>query len=241
MNTLPQQTAVELTPAQAPSPSIADRAAGLAPYRNAAETIGAEDIAIPRMMVAQATSQAVQDGLVPVGAIYVASDANDPEPVVMHQPDAQTGVLVHPIALRKQWVYDEDGDFRVVDDLADDVPQDAARAYTYALLVPEYDPELPVSLMLKGTATQVAKKFNLAIKRAEPAPPWSVAFRLTTGTRQNDRGRWFVVQAASVAEADAKHVELASRLATMLGIAVDTRATGGGVVEHADESNDIPF
>jgi hypothetical protein len=239
MNTVPQQTGVELTPAQTPSPSIADRAAGLVPYQSASEIIGAEDIAIPRMTVAQATSQAVQDGLVPSGAIFIAQDANDPEPVIVHQPDAKTGVLVHPITLRKQWVYDEAGEFRVVDYLAEDVPQDAQLAYNFALLVPEYDAELPVSLMLKGTATQTAKKFCLAIKRAEPAPPWTTAFRLTTIPRQNDRGRWHVVQATS-AEPDAKHVEQAAALAAMLGIA-DTRAIGGGVVEHAGESDDLPF
>jgi hypothetical protein len=221
MNTVPQQSGVELAPAQTPSPSIADRAAALTPHRSAAETIGTEDLAIPRMMIAQATSQAVQDGLVPVGAIYVASDANDPEPVVVHEPGSKSGVLVHPIALRKQWAYsDEAGDFRLVDYAAEGVPQDAQLAYTFVTLVPQFDAGLPVSVMLKSTATQTAKRICLWIKRAEPAPPWSVAFRLTTVPRQNDRGRWFVVQATS-AEPDANHVEQAAALAAMLGIAVD--------------------
>ena len=163
------------------SRSIAERAAELMPYRSAAETISAEDLAIPRMTVGQSTAAAVQDGLVPPGAMYVASDANDPEPVMLHKPGDKTGVLIHPIALRKQWAYtDEAGDFRLADYLAADVPEDAQLAYTFVLLVPEFDPELPVSLMLKSTATQTAKKICLAIKRAEPAPPWSVAFRLTT-------------------------------------------------------------
>jgi hypothetical protein len=252
MNTLSQQAAVpagsterELTQAQPPGTalsagnglSIADRAAALMPYQRAAETIGAEDLAIPRMTVAQSTSAAVQDGLVPSGAIYVASDANDPEPVIVHKPGAETGVVIHPITLRKQWAYnDEAGDFRLADYLAPDVPEDAQLAYTFVLLVPGYDPELPVSLMLKSTGTQTAKKICLAIKRADPAPPWSVAFRLTTVPRQNDRGRWHVPQAIS-AEADPMHVEQAAALAGLLGIAVDTRANGGGVV--SDEP--LPF
>ena len=139
---------------------------------------------------------------------------------------------MHPIALRKQWAYnDENGDFRLVDYLAAGVPEDAQLAYTFVLLVPEYDPELPVSLMLKSTGTQTAKKICLAIKRAEPAPPWSVAFRLTTVARQNDRGRWHVPQAIS-AEADPKHVEQAARAGRDAGIAVDTRANGSGVGER---------
>lgn len=254
MNTVPQQAAVptgnigrELTQAQAPgtalspnnSLTIAERAAELMPYRSAAETIGAEDLAIPRMMVGQPTSGAVQDGLVASGAIYVGSDANDPEPVIVHKPGAKTGVLVHPIALRKQWACtDEAGDFRLADYLAAEVPEDAQLAYTFVLLVPEYDPELPVSLMLKSTGTQTAKKICLAIKRAEPAPPWSVAFRLTTVPRQNDRGRWHVPQAIS-AEADPKHVGQAGVLAAMLGIASDTRVSGEN--RGGDDDGRLPF
>ncbi len=199
--------------------SLAERSAELAPYRSAAETIDASDLAVPRMMIAQPTSSAVQDGLVPAGAIFIASDSNDPEPTIVHEPGKPGGVLIHPITLRKQWAYtDEAGDFRLADYLAEDVPEDAQLAYQFVLLVPEYDPELPVSLMLKSTATQTAKKICLAIKRAEPSPPWSIAIRLTTTGRQHDRGRWFVPQAAST-EATPEHVAQGTRLATMLGIA----------------------
>jgi choline dehydrogenase-like flavoprotein len=223
------------------SRSIAERAAELVPYRSAAETISAEDLAIPRMYVGQPTSSAVQDGLVPPGSLFVASDALDSEPTMLYKAGDTTGPLIHPIGLRKGWAFtDENGDFQIADYLAAEVAEDAQLAYTFALLVPEFDTELPVSMMLKSTARQTAKKICLQIKRAEPAPPWSVAFRLTTAARQNDRGRWHVPQAAS-AEADRKRVEQAGALAAMLGIGiVEIRATdtSGPVVDGKPVSDD---
>ncbi len=219
--------------------SIAERAAELVPYRSAAETISAEDLAIPRMYVGQPTSSAVQDGLVPSGAMYVAADSNDPEPVIVYRLGDETGVLVHPITLRKGWAFsDENGDFRVADYVASDVPEDAQLSYTFVLLVPEYDVGLPVSCMFRATGTPTAKKVCLAIKQAEPEPPWSVALRLTTAPRQNDRGRWHVPQAIS-AEADPKHVEQAAALAAMLGIATDARASSEN--RGKDDDGPLPF
>jgi hypothetical protein len=212
--------------------SIAERAA-----LEVSSQIEASDIAIPRMAVAHSSTRACQDGLVSFGAIFVSTDADDPEPTVLYRPGDEAGVTVYPITMRKGWAFTaEDGNYRTAAFDAVDVPEEAQITYTYVVCVPAFDLELPVSLMLKSTGIPVAQKLNLAIKRTAPSPPWSVAFELSTVARANDRGRWFAPVATS-AEPNAVHVAAAERIAVLLGVGTHMRE-----VEYVDpDIDDVPF
>lgn len=185
----------------------------------AAEAISAEDLGIPRMMVGQPSSVAVQDGRVPAGAIYIGANAEDPEVRVMYKPGGRGGVDVLPLAFQKGWAFRDEGDvFRVVPDGSEGVPWEAVPAHTWLFCCPAFDSSLPVSYLFKVSALPTSQKIALAVKQAAPAPSWTLAFRLTTVPRANSKGRWYVPQVVSVPKPKPEHVEAATQLATELGI-----------------------
>lgn len=193
-------------------------AAEITKYGPAAEAIEAEDLGIPRMMVGQPSSVAVQDGRVPAGAIYIAANAEDPEAQIVYKPGGRDrGVDVLPLSFLKGWCFRDEGDqFRVVPDGTEGVPQEADRVHTWLFCCPDFDPELPVSYLFKVSALPASQKIALAVKRSSD-PSWTLAFRLTTTARQNNKGRWFVPQVVSIKPKPAQ-LEAAAKLAAELGI-----------------------
>ncbi len=53
--------------------------------------ITAEDLVIPRLYIGQSVSSAVVNNHAPLGSLYLATDRDDPEPVVIYKPDQKTG------------------------------------------------------------------------------------------------------------------------------------------------------
>lgn len=188
------------------------------------DALEARDLALPRLYVAQAISNAVQDGNVTAGALFVAQDSDDPDPIVLAEKGDTEGVLFHVLALRKGKSISIDGDLKAFrfDDPA--APADAWVTYTYALLVPEYESDLPVRWLLTRTGRPAAQKINTVLFRtAGSQPPYESAFRVTTAERSNDRGRYFIPRIQPV-EANANNVEAAAALYPLIQ---DSWATKG--------------
>jgi hypothetical protein len=187
----------------------------------AASIITADDVALPRIYVGQPVSHSVASGNAKAGSIYAAADAEDPEPVLLYEP-GRPGLVIYPLRLVKGWSLPQAGEFRTFAYEDPNVPEDAWLAYHYDLLVPAVDLELPCRFTLSKTGTPTARKINTVIKRHEPRPPWELAFLLTTMPRQNERGRWFVAQAAS-AKPKPEHVHRAAEIAALMPAANTTR------------------
>lgn len=196
--------------------------------RTPALEITAEDIELPRLYLGQFMSQAVQDGAVKAGDVYVASGADDPSPEVLFRGGSNDpGALVHVLALRKGKSSQVDGDLVLYDFDDPEAPEDAWVTYNYVVAAPEYDTEVPVKWLLTRTGRPTAQRINTVIKRNEATTPaWGHAFRVKTVERKNEKGRFFV-PAISVVDPDPSFVDIAETLAVrMSGVAAEAVTPG---------------
>jgi hypothetical protein len=69
------------------------------------ESISTADLVLPKLQVAHSSTRAVQEQRVPFGALFVAIDADDPEPQVLYHPGHEEGVVVHLLGKRDVWTY----------------------------------------------------------------------------------------------------------------------------------------
>lgn len=181
--------------------------------------IEAEDLAVPRMYVGQPGSAQVQENRVPAGSIFLAIDAEDPNPEGLYKQGGE-GVRVHFLTFSKVWVYtDADGSFRVTEDRPDD-DLEPTRGYQMLFCLPEWDPEMPVSMLFKVTGLQAARRILTEIARANAAP-WALAFALSTMPRKNDKGRWHQPVVTPTPAKD-EHVAAAAKLAALIGVGRET-------------------
>jgi hypothetical protein len=128
------------------------------------------------------------------------------------------GVIVHPLALRMGLSDDTESPsnpqgllrtYRLDDPEA---PRTAWVTYTYAILIPEYDLDIPCRVLLTRTSRPAALKINTVLHRIrDTAPPYTVAFNITTQPRSNEQGDWFVYRAAT-AEPTEANIEAAKVL-----------------------------
>lgn len=176
----------------------------------------ARDLALPKLYKADYTTKSVKKGLVKAGSLFIATDPDDDEPVVLS--DGAKPVTFHVLALR--WGKSDDtkteenpkGELRTFayDDPA--APQSAWTTYTYAILVPEYDPDIPCTLLLTKSSRGGAQKINTVAQRLQgQSPLYPHAFALTTADRHNTEGDWFIYRVAT-AEARDEDVESAKVL-----------------------------
>ena len=64
--------------------------------------IGIEDMVFPCVnRTGQPGSAAVQTGQAPAGSMFLATDADDPEPVIVYKPGQKGGVRVHLLTVEK--------------------------------------------------------------------------------------------------------------------------------------------
>lgn len=181
-----------------------------------ASQIEARDLALPRLYVAQAITNAVQDGSAKPGDLFIAQDSDDPEPVILAKKGSEDGVLFHVLALRKGKSISEGGELRTFRFDDPTAPAEAWVTYTYALLVPDYDTELPVRWLLTRTGRPAAQKINTVLFRTSGSqPPYESAFRVTTVERSNDRGRYFIPR-IHPAESKPENVEACAALYAMV-------------------------
>ncbi len=185
--------------------------------RTPALQITAEDVALPRLYVGQFMSQAVQEGTVKAGDLFVGDGADDPSPEVLYKAGSkEPGALVHVLTLRKGKSASVDGDLVLFDFDDPSAPEDAWVTYNYIVLLPEVDTEVPAKWLLTRTGRPTAQRINTVIKRNEAtAPAWAHAFRVTSVERKNEKGR-FYVPAITVVEARSEDIQAAEKLAVSL-------------------------
>lgn len=174
-------------------------------YRgSSAFDITAEDIAFPRMYIGQGLSNAVQDGLVGLGDIYIAQDADDADPTVLYKrgdPD-EKGVVFHPLLLVKGKSRSIDGQLETWRWGDPDVPPDAWTTYTYFVTLDNdlANRDIAYRYLLTRSGKPAALKINGVLSElAGEAPSYTAAFRLTTAERFNkNKQRYFVPRVARV-------------------------------------------
>lgn len=176
----------------------------------------ARDLALPKLYKGDHTTKAVKKGLVKAGSLFIATEPDDDDPVVLS--DGSDPVKFYVLALR--WGKSDDtkseenpkGELRTFayDDPA--APQTAWTTYTYAILVPQYDTEIPCTLLLTKSSRGGAQKINTVAQRLrDQAPLYTQAFAVTTGDRHNEQGDWYVYRVHH-AEAKDDEVEAAAAI-----------------------------
>lgn len=181
------------------------------------QALTVEDIALPRLYVAQAITNAVQEGTVKSGALFVAQDADDPDPAILADRGDEDGVTLHVLALRR-------GKSRSIDGVLEtwryddpNVPDDAWTTYTYATAIPSYETDLPIRWLLTRTGRPAAQKINTVLLRLpDDTPPYTVAFKVTTVERSNDKGRYYIPRVTPTEPTD-ENVEVAADLYQKIG------------------------
>lgn len=186
------------------------------PVTSLENAIGAEDIALPRVKMAQFNARAVQDQLVKPGVLYATLGQDDPEPVTLWDPKSAKegeGLLFHVLHLRKGWSKSVEGDLETwrYDDPTR--PDDAWLTYDYTVCLPEVDAELPYKILFTKTGRSSAQKMNLQLKRTNEGH--ALAWRMETKETSNDKGRFFVPRVVSV-KADKKNIAAAVELLAMV-------------------------
>lgn len=174
--------------------------------RTPALDIGAEDVELRRLYIGQFMSQAVQEGLVKAGDVYLAAGADDPSPEVL------APTPIHVLTMRRGKSASVDGDLQLFDFDDPEAPEDSWVTYNYIVVLPEIDQEVPVKWLLTRTGKPSAQRINTVLKRNESAgPPWLNAFEVTTVERKNDKGRFFV-PSLTIVEAKPNNVAIANEL-----------------------------
>lgn len=194
-----------------------------------ATTIGAEDVAIPRLYIGNFMSEAVKAQLVKFGDVFLALGPDDTDPQVLWSLDqkADAGVLFHVLHLRKakSWSPSPGAPLQLYDFDDPQAPEDAWTTYNYVLFLPEVDPDMPARLLLTKSGKTTAQKINTVLLRnASSGPDWLNAFRLTSLKRRNDKGEFAVAQVA-IAEANPKHQQRAGELFTQIRRGLEQRST----------------
>lgn len=193
------------------------------------DDITGEDIALPRLYIGQFMSEAVKSRLANLGDIYIGQGADDPDPKVMWETGSKDdGVLFYVVGMRKGKSYSDGGALQLFDYDDPSAPADAWVTYNYTALVPDYDEEIPVKFLLTRTGRPAALTINKVLKQnAARGPAWINAFRMTTATRNGDKGEYAVAR-IQVVEPKQEHVDIAGdiALAMLTSNAVDVAATG---------------
>lgn len=157
--------------------------------------IGTEDIALPKLYICQPLTKAVQDDIAKAGDVIVAAGSEDPDAEVIYSSKAGgEGVLFRVLRLDRGKSYSEPGgqlQTWTYDDSS--AHPDAWTTYTYTVVLPEVDQDMPHKFLLTRSNRRTAKRMNLLLAKAlQKGSLYDVAFRLTTEQKQNDKGRWHV-------------------------------------------------
>lgn len=195
----------------------------------AALDIGHEDVALPKVKLGQFMNEHVKQQLVPPGCIFSSYSKEDPDPVVLWTPESKNGVLFHVLALRKGYSISVNGELETWDYDDPDVPSDAWITYTFTIALPEFETDVPYSLLLTRTSKPAAVALCTTLARnVAKGPQYQMAFRLTAVQRENPKANstYFVARVAQV-ESTPEGIATASELAlAMSGSHAEVKATG---------------
>jgi hypothetical protein len=194
--------------------------------------LGADHVTLPRLYRGEKQSNAFGDGLVPLGSIYIAQGANDPEPEVIAETkkgeSTSEVVRAHFINVKLGLSRRVPGQPLQTWGFFDPAAHPDARVtYDYTLLLPDVDPSTPVKVLMGSTSTQTAKRINFQLLSLEDESRWpELGFDLSIKSRvKEDAGekhQWYVWQAIGpVEEPNEAHVKAAQKVATMIGAVGD--------------------
>jgi hypothetical protein len=182
--------------------------------------IDSDDIQIPAIKFGHHQSELCQEHNIKLGVIYAAAGKDDPDPQILWDPAERgenPGVLFHVLGLRKGKSKMVDGDLTRWDFHDADAPSDADKTYTFTLLLPEVDTEIPFRTTLYRSKAAMARTILTVVQKNQGrVPQYALAFRMTTVNKKKEGiGSWTVPQARMV-EANPEHVALAGRCAEMV-------------------------
>lgn len=183
--------------------------------------ITAEDVALPRIHIAQFSSKAVQAELVKAGTLFASTSQDDPDPQVLDQP-----VRFHVLAIRRGKSFSEGGELQRYEYNDPDAPANAWVTYDYTVALPDVDPSIPFKVLLTRTGMPAARQLNTILAKGQATQPaWSLAFELTITDRTNDKGKYWIPQVRQV-DPTQDGTNVAAELASMMSSqAVDNLTT----------------
>jgi hypothetical protein len=177
--------------------------------------IGAEDVQLPRVYTGSFTSQAVKDGLAPLGSIYTALDKDDPDPQVVFEQGGKP-VRFHVLGLRRGKSVNVDGDYVLYDFNDPDAPPEAWTTYNYVVALPKVDEDFPYKWSLSRSAQPTARGINTVIVRNQDrGPVYALAFEAVAIKRTNPKGEWYSPRVKHV-EADKADLEVVEGIVSLL-------------------------
>lgn len=191
------------------------------------------DVTLPRIKIAQFSSKQVQSGLVKPGQIY--SSTSEEDATVLYDPEdtKAKGVLVYVLGMTKGKSVSIDGSLERFAFNDPSAPADAWVTYDYSLALPEEDAELPYKWLMTKSAAPAAKSINLVLKKGQASgPAWNSAFRITTKSKKNEKGTYYV-PVVQVIAADKKFIESSGTLAGMIAGPAPVAALPSGGDEPA--------
>lgn len=183
-------------------------------------SIDADDIEFPRLYIAQGTHGFVQAELVRRGSLVLATSGDDPDPVVLAQPNDPTGINFLVLALRKSKSISVNGELVRFNFNDPDVPPEAWTVYTYFIALPGIEDDVPVKWILTRSAKPAAQKINTVLARtAGQQPSYMSEFNLTTAERHDvQKGhRWHVPRVKPVEPIEGD-VAIAAELFKMVNV-----------------------
>lgn len=196
--------------------------------------IDSSDVALPRLYIGQYMSDAVQEGTVAAGDIYVAAGKDDPDPEVLAKApkgdkgvDPADGPVIYVLGMYKGKSVQENGELVLFDFNDPNAPAEAWTTYNYLITIPDHDEDVPYKWLVTRSSTPAAKQINTVLKKNERnGPPWLNAFKLGSVFKSNTKGKFYVARVLP-AEATDEGKAVAEKLSQMVaGTTTDVAATG---------------
>ena len=168
--------------------------------------VDASDFQLPKVYICQPLTKAVQEEIARPGDVIVAVGPDDPDAeVVVESKNPGEGLLFQILRLDKGKSFSEQGG--QLQTWRFDDPEshpDAWTTYSYTVALPEVDPDMPHKLLLTKSNQGTAKRINMLLGKTvqRGGNLYDVAFRLTTQSKQNDKGKWHVAVVKQVEATD---------------------------------------
>lgn len=176
----------------------------------------ADDIALPKLKIAQSQSKYVVKHKIPLGDLIAYAGEDDPDYETLYSEGSDEKLRFHVLHLTKGKSVSEDGELTLYDYDDPAAPPEAWTTYKYYIAIPSSENELPHSFLLSRSGKPSAQKINMVLaKTAAKGPAYEQAFEVGTAYRESPKGSWYVPQISHV-EADPKDVEFAASLAGMI-------------------------
>ena len=158
-------------------------------YDPSSFNIDAGDIALPKVYICNALTKSVQDDRAKSGDVIVAAGPDDPDAEVVYATKAGgEGLLFRVLRLDRGKSFAEKGE--KLQTWAYDDPAahpDSWTTYTYTVILPEVDPEMPHRFLRSTTSRSVSRRSSARTTRAGGTSPSSSSSSPRTASRTLSR------------------------------------------------------